>query len=95
MFAAVYIVTDVPHGALYVGVTTDLVRRIAQHRAGEIDGFTKRYGLKRLVHFEAHEDINEAIKREKRFKKWPRAWKVRLIAQDNPSWRDLYGELFG
>ena len=95
MFAAVYIVTDVPHGTLYVGVTTDLIRRIAQHRAGEIDGFTKRYGLKRLVYFEAHDDINEAIKREKRFKKWPRAWKVRLIAQDNPDWCDLYDGLFG
>ncbi|WP_374369636.1 GIY-YIG nuclease family protein [Dongia sp.] len=95
VFAAAYIMTDAPHGTLYVGVTTNLVRRIAQHRAGEIDGFTKRYGLKRLVYFEAHDDINAAIHREKRLKKWPRAWKVRLIAKENPDWRDLYDELFG
>jgi putative endonuclease len=73
MYAAVYIMTDSPDGTLYVGVTTDLARRVAQHRAGEIDGFTKRYHLKRLVYFEPHDDINVAIHREKRLKKWPRA----------------------
>ena len=95
MYAAVYIVTDKPDGTLYVGVTTDLARRAAQHRAGEIDGFTKRYGLKRLVYFEPHEDISAAIHREKRLKKWPRAWKVRLINDGNPSWDDLFDTLFG
>lgn len=95
MYAAVYIMTDAPNGTLYVGVTTDLIRRVAQHRAGEIDGFTKRYNLKCLVYFEPHEDITVAIQREKRFKKWPRAWKVRLIAQNNPGWDDLFNSLFG
>ncbi len=95
MYAAVYIMTDAANGTLYVGVTTDLIRRVAQHRAGEIDGFTKRYGLKRLVYFEPHDDINAAIHREKRLKKWPRAWKVRLIALDNPNWNDLFDGLFG
>ena len=95
MYAAVYIMTDAPNGTLYVGVTTDLIRRVAQHRAGEIDGFTKRYALKRLVYFEPHDDINAAIHREKRLKKWPRGWKVRLITQDNPAWNDLFDSLFG
>ncbi|TDQ81980.1 putative endonuclease [Dongia mobilis] len=94
MFAAVYIMTDGPNGTLYVGVTTDLARRVSQHRAGEIVGFTKRYDLKQLVYFEPHEDINAAIHREKRLKKWPRAWKVRLITRENPEWRDLYHDLF-
>lgn len=87
--------TDAPNGTLYVGVTTDLARRAAQHQSGEIDGFTKRYNLNRLVYFEPHEDINAAIQREKRLKKWPRAWKVRLITQDNPAWNDLFDSLFG
>ena len=95
MYAAVYIVTNTPNGTLYVGVTTDLIRRIAQHRAGEIDGFTKKYDLARLVYYEAHDDINAAIQREKRIKKWNRAWKVRLIVENNPGWNDLYDSLFG
>jgi putative endonuclease len=95
MYAAVYIVTNAPNGTLYVGVTTDLARRIAQHRAGEIDCFTKKYGLTRLAYYEAHDDINAAIQREKRLKKWNRAWKVRLIAENNPDWDDLYDSLFG
>lgn len=94
MYAAVYIMTDSPDGTLYVGVTTDLARRVAQHRAGEIDGFAKRYHLKRLVYFEPHDDINVAIHREKRLKKWPRAWKVRLINEGNPDWNDLFESLF-
>lgn len=94
MYAAVYILSSAPNGPLYVGVTTNLVQRIAQHRAAEIEGFSKRYGLKRLVYYEAHESIEWAIRREKRFKKWPRAWKIRLITKENPGWDDLYDSLF-
>ncbi len=86
----VYIMTNRPNGTLYTGVTSQLVRRVFDHREGMIDGFTKRYGLKRLVYFERHEDIREAIAREKVVKKWPRAWRVRLIVAGNPGWEDLY-----
>ncbi len=82
--------TNRPNGILYVGVTSDLVRRVAEHRAGEIAGFTQRYGLKRLVYLERHEEILAAIAREKAMKKWQRGWKVRLIVKDNPAWADLY-----
>jgi putative endonuclease len=85
----VYILTNRPNGTLYVGVTSDLTRRIAQHRDGSFTGFTKDYGLKRLVYAERHEDIASAIAREKRLKTWLRAWKVRLIVADNPAWNDL------
>jgi putative endonuclease len=86
----VYIVTNRPNGILYVGVTSDLVRRVGQHRAGEIDGFTRKYGLKRLVYFERHDEIVAAIARESAMKKWRRAWKVQLIMKDNFQWDDLY-----
>jgi len=86
----VYIVTNRPNGVLYIGVTSDLIRRISEHRAGEIPGFSKRYDLKRLVYFERYEEIVAAIEREKTLKKWERAWKVRLIVKDNPDWDDLY-----
>ncbi len=86
----VYILTNRPNGILYIGVTSDLVRRTAEHRAGEVDGFTKRYGLKELVYFEHHEDILTAIAREKAIKAWTRAWKVRLLIAGNPEWNDLY-----
>jgi putative endonuclease len=89
----VYIMTNRPNGTLYVGVTSDLARRAWEHREGVVEGFTKRYGLKRLVFFETHDDIREAIRREKRLKHWPRAWKVNLILVDNPSWQDLYDRL--
>ena len=79
----VYIMTSRPNGTLYVGVTADLQRRVWQHRTGAIEGFTKRYGLKRLVYAERHEDIREAIRREKAIKRWRRAWKVRLIRSTN------------
>ena len=83
----VYILTNRPNGILHVGVTSDLVRRIFEHRSGFVDGFTKRYGLKRLVYFEKFDDI---IQREHNIKHWPRAWKVRMILADNPDWDDLY-----
>ena len=85
----VYIVTNRPNGTLYVGVTADLSRRIHEHREGTIEGFTKRYGLTRLVYAEPHEDIREAIRREKAIKGWRRAWKVRLIHESNADWNDL------
>lgn len=85
----VYIVTNRPNGTLYIGVTSNLERRVAQHRAGSFDGFTRQHGLKRLVYAERHEAIAAAIAREKRLKTWLRAWKVRLIHAENPDWRDL------
>ncbi len=91
--AWVYIVTNRPHGTLYVGVTSDLARRAWEHREGVIDGFTKRYGLKRLVYAEQHASMSAAIGRETRLKHWPRAWKARLIVATNPEWADLYDRL--
>ena len=89
----VYIMTSRPNGILYVGVTSDIARRAWEHREGIVDGFTKQYGLKRLVYAERHEDIRIAIQREHNIKHWPRAWKVRLIVADNPDWDDLYDRL--
>ncbi|HXP96167.1 MAG TPA: GIY-YIG nuclease family protein [Telmatospirillum sp.] len=86
----VYIMTNRPNGTLYVGVTSDLARRVCEHRDGVVDGFTKRYGLKRLVFVECHEDIQTALQREKTLKHWPRAWKVNLILSSNPDWNDLF-----
>ena len=91
----VYIMTNRPHGILYVGVTSDIDGRAWQHREGVFDGFTKRYGLKRLVYCESFSDIEEAIWREKRLKTWNRAWKVRLIQKHNPEWHDLATTLLG
>jgi putative endonuclease len=88
--AWLYIMANRLNGTIYVGVTSDLVSRIYQHRNGLVAGFTKRYGLKRLVYVEPHESISQAIMREKNVKSWPRAWRVRLIASTNPNWDDLY-----
>jgi len=89
----VYILASKPRGTLYVGVTNNLVRRVAEHRDGLVEGFTKGYHVKMLVYFEEHEDVNEAIKREKQVKRWARAWKIELIRQKNPDWRDLFEEI--
>jgi len=89
----VYNVTNRPNGTLYVGVTSNLPRRGWEHREGLVEGFTKRYGLKRLVWYEWHDDIGAALQRETNMKRWPRAWKVRLIMTWNPEWRDLYDDL--
>ena len=89
----VYIVTNKPRGTLYVGVTADLARRAWEHREGQVEGFTKKYRLKRLVYAERHDDIERAIQREKLIKHWPRAWKIDLIRGANPDWRDLYQTL--
>jgi len=89
----VYILASCRNGTLYVGVTNDLHGRVNEHRDGTLPGFTKRYGVKTLVYFEEHGDIDVAIQREKRIKRWQRAWKISLIEQDNPSWRDLWSDL--
>jgi putative endonuclease len=89
----VYIVTNRPNGMLYVGVTSDIAKRAWEHREGIVDGFSKRYALKRLVYAEQHETIRDAIQREKRMKSWPRAWKINLIRESNPAWKDLYQSL--
>jgi putative endonuclease len=91
----VYILASKIGGTLYIGVTNDLIRRVAQHKLKLIDGFTKDYDVVRLVYFEQFDDPENAIKREKRLKKWNRAWKVRLIEQHNPNWDDLYHEIAG
>ena len=91
---AVYIMASRKHGTLYIGVTSDLHMRVAQHREGIYDGFTKRYGVKRLVWFEPHDGIEAAIHREKRLKKYKREWKINLIEADNPDWDDLYPQFF-
>ena len=85
----VYIVTSGPSGTLYTGMTNDLGRRIWEHREGLVPGFTKKYSVKRLVYFEEFATAADAIHREKRIKKYPRAWKLNLVAQMNPDWRDL------
>ena len=88
--AWLYIMANKPSGTIYVGVTNDLARRAWEHRTGAVPGFTKRYGLKRLVYAEPHETMPSAIIREKNVKSWPRAWRVRLITSTNPNWDDLY-----
>jgi putative endonuclease len=90
----VYILARASHSTLYTGVTSNLLGRIQEHREGVVRGFTKHYGIKRLVWFEPHETMESAIVREKRIKRWPRAWKYDLIHKDHPSWRDL-AEDFG
>ena len=88
----VYMLASECYGTLYVGVTSDLMKRVWQHREGLADGFTKQYKVKRLVWFETHGDIVAAITREKQLKKWARAWKVALIQETNPDWHDLYDD---
>jgi putative endonuclease len=89
----VYILASAPGGTLYVGVTNDLVRRTYEHREGLVEGFTRKYDVKRLVYFEAHDSIIAAIQREKNIKHWSREWKIDLIVRGNPSWDDLYDEI--
>ncbi|GAB6269806.1 MAG: GIY-YIG nuclease family protein [Smithella sp.] len=87
---AVYILASAKNGTLYTGVTSDLVKRIWEHKNNLVDGFTKRYGVHDLVWFELHDTMDFAIDREKNIKEWKRAWKLKLIEKDNPDWRDLY-----
>ena len=85
----VYIMSNRPNGTLYVGVTSNLSRRCGEHKSGQFPGFTRQYGLDRLVYWETFGDIRDAIQREKAVKRWRRAWKTRLIMQSNPNWADL------
>jgi putative endonuclease len=91
----VYIMASKPNGTLYAGVTSDLVQRIAVHKQDLFEGFTKTYRVHRLVYYEMHETMEQAILRETRIKKWRRAWKIRLIHAMNPEWRDLFDERWG
>jgi len=90
---AVYMMASRKHGTLYIGVTGTLVQRINEHREGLRAGFTKHYGVKRLVWFERHEGVVTAIQREKSLKKYPRQWKINLIERENPNWDDLFPAL--
>ena len=92
---AVYILASSRNGTLYVGVTGALVVRISLHRDGTVPGFTQQYGIHRLVFYEWHEDMESAIRREKRIKEWHRAWKLALVERTNPYWRDLWPDLVG
>ena len=83
-----------PNGTLYIGVTSDLVKRVWEHKNGQADGFTKKYKVHILAWYEQHEEMESAIIREKQIKKWNRQWKIRLIREVNPNWRDLYSSLF-
>jgi putative endonuclease len=93
-FIADYMMSNRERGTLYIGVTSDLITRVTQHRFGEIAGFTRRYGLNRLVWYEQWESISEAIHREKAHKKYKRDWKINLIERENPTWDDLYPAFF-
>ncbi|QVM83231.1 GIY-YIG nuclease family protein [Novosphingobium decolorationis] len=90
---SVYMLASGRNGTLYTGVTSNLIHRVAQHRSDHFDGFSTRYGTKLLVWFEMHATMEHAIKREKRIKKWNRGWKLRLIEEGNPQWRDLATDL--
>ncbi|MDP6390683.1 MAG: GIY-YIG nuclease family protein [Alphaproteobacteria bacterium] len=89
----VYILVSKKGGTLYVGVTTDLAGRVWQHKTGELRGFTSRYGVKRLVYYEAHGSVESAITREKSLRRWRGKWKLQLIERDNPDWRNLNREI--
>ena len=91
--AAVYILANKRNGTLYVGVTSDLIKRIWEHKHNIIKGFTKKYGVHTLVYYEQHVDMLTAITREKQLKKWNRAWKIELIEVHNPEWNDLCNEI--
>ena len=92
---AIYILASHRNGTLYIGVTSDLVARVWQHRDHVVDGFTRKYGVSRLVWYEMHGTMEEAITHEKRMKKWNREWKIRLIEQIDPYWNDLWPGLVG
>ncbi|HTD29692.1 MAG TPA: GIY-YIG nuclease family protein [Xanthomonadaceae bacterium] len=90
---AVYILATKLHGTMYIGATSELIQRTWQHKEHFIDGFTKRYGITRLVWFEMHETMEGAITREKQLKKWKRDWKIHLVEETNPRWDDLYEQI--
>lgn len=90
----VYIITNQKNGTLYIGVTSNLLQRIQQHKEKTIKGFTTKYSLDKLIWYETHDTMYTAISREKAMKEWKREWKIKLIEKDNPEWRDLYDGLF-
>jgi len=89
----VYIVTNKPYGVFYIGFTSNLTRRVYEHKEGFVDGFSKKFNTKMLVYYEVFEDPENAIKREKRLKRWLREWKIEAINKFNPEWKDLYEEI--
>ena len=92
-YSFVYILCSKRNGTLYVGATTDLVRRVWEHKEGGVSSFTRKYGVTRLVYVEPHASIEDAAARERQLKKWNRAWKLKLIESKNPDWDDLYGQI--
>ena len=90
---AVYILASKRKGTLYTGVTRDLIKRVWEHKNNFVPGFTKKYNIHKLVYYELHKSMDSAILREKQIKKWNRAWKVRLIEENNPGWNDLYKDV--
>ena len=95
MAGYLYILASRRYGTLYTGCTTDLPKRIHEHRAGPVPGFTRKYGVKRLVYFEEYDDVSDAIVRERRVKQWRRGWKIHPIEKDNPDWADLAVSVLG
>jgi putative endonuclease len=91
----VYILANKRRGTMYVGVTSNLVQRVWQHKEVQVEGFTKRYGVKSLMWYEQYEDVEQAILREKQIKKWDRLWKIELVESFNPEWNDLYETIVG
>jgi len=91
--AAVYILTSQKNGTLYIGVTSDLVKRVWEHKNNLVKGFTEKYAVHQLVWYEQHEDMITAIEKEKKLKNWHRKWKLDLIEQSNPKWKDLYDDI--
>ena len=89
----VYIMANGPRGVLYIGMTSDLPGRAWEHRERLLKGFTKRYGVDRLVYFEPHDDAYIAAQRERAMKRWRRDWKIELVEKRNPTWRDLFGDV--
>lgn len=92
---AVYMMASQKQGTIYIGVTSNLIQRVWQHRTGVVEGFTQQYGVKMLVWYEQHESMESAIMREKAMKKWRRDWKINLIERDNPDWLDLWSAIVG
>jgi len=91
----VYILASKRNGTLYIGLTNNLIKRVYEHKNDLVDGFTKKYGVHNLVYYEVYSNIDDAILREKRIKKWKRQWKIKLIEKENPLWTDLYNQLSG
>lgn len=89
----VYILTNKPYGVFYIGFTSNLPKRVYEHKEGSVDGFSKKFNTKMLIYYEVFEDPENAIKREKRLKRWSREWKIEAINKFNPEWKDLYEEI--